>query len=222
MFIAVYRLLSQINLAINNALNQFHTPCAERQESLKRLFLRLNKKTPRQKGVFSEYSKFANSVIYGHKTLKSGLTCVLYLTTMWYNYYTVAPLPKKVKKKTPAQIRKILWEHCKRITRKRYMNKDGTWNCYTCGRIIDEPVKAQTGHFIPSSTCGAFLRYDLRNLRVQDYYCNINLGGNGSEYYRRMVLEVGQDKVDQLFQDKNKIVKGHDHNLQLLTEYEKL
>lgn len=134
-----------------------------------------------------------------------------------------APKVSKVKKKkTDAQLKKILWEECKRITRKRYQNKNGTWNCFTCGRLIDEPAKAQTGHFIPSGSCGVFLRYDLRNLRIQDYYCNINLGGNGSEYYRKMVEEVGQEEVDQLFRDKQKIVKASDHIIELLEKYKKL
>lgn len=127
-----------------------------------------------------------------------------------------------MKKKTLSQLNKILWEHCKRIVRKKYQKPDGTWNCYTCGRLIDEPAKAQTGHFIASGTCGYFLRYDLRNLRIQDYYCNINLGGNGSVFYRNMVEEVGQEAVDQLFADKNKVVKGYDHALKLLAEYEKI
>lgn len=131
-------------------------------------------------------------------------------------------LPIKPKKKTPAQLKKILWEHCKRIVRARYVNKDGTWNCYTCGRPILEPNNAHTGHFIPSGACGAFLRYDLRNLRIQDYYCNINLGGNGSSYYKHLVEEVGQEEVDQLFKDKNKTVKASDHILQLISDYEKM
>lgn len=112
--------------------------------------------------------------------------------------------------KTPTvkTLKKKLWELCKQIIRKKYQKKDGTWNCFTCGRLIDEPAKAQTGHFIPSGSCGAYLRYDLRNLRIQDYYCNINLGGNGSEFYRKMVEEVGQKEVDKLFQDKNKVIKA--------------
>lgn len=130
---------------------------------------------------------------------------------------------KKTSKPTPAKLKKQIWEECKRITRKRYQRKDGMWNCFTCGRLIDEPSKAQTGHFIPSSTCGAFLRYDLRNLRVQDYYCNINLGGNGSEFYRRLVEENGQEYVDQLFRDKQKIIKADIIWLMtLLEEYKKL
>lgn len=134
----------------------------------------------------------------------------------------MTPLPKKVKKKTPKQVRTLLWEQCKRLVRARYVDKDGNWHCYTCGRLIDEPAKAHTGHFIASSVCGAFLRHDLRNLRIQDYYCNINLGGNGAQFYKNMVEEVGQTAVDQLFIDKNKVVKATDYNFQLLSEYEKL
>lgn len=107
-----------------------------------------------------------------------------------------------------AKLKDKLWELCKQITRLIYKNKNGTWNCYTCDRLIDEPSKAHTGHLIPSGSCGAFLRHDLRNLRVQDYYCNINLGGNGAEFYKRMVKEVGQKAVDKLFQDKNKLIKA--------------
>lgn len=134
----------------------------------------------------------------------------------------MAKLPTKPKKKTPKQLKDILWGHCKRLIRAQYIDKDGNWHCYTCGHLIDEPQNAQTGHFIASSICGAFLRYDLRNLRVQCYRCNINLSGNGAMFYRNMVQEVGQEAVDQLFIDKNKIVKASDHILQLIVEYEKL
>ena len=132
--------------------------------------------------------------------------------------------PLKRKSKTPeAKLREKLWELCKQIIRKRYINKDGTWNCFTCGKRIDEPAKAQTGHFIPSAAGGAFLRYELRNLRIQDYYCNINLGGNGTEFYKRLVEAEGQEYVDQLFRDKQKIIKADIIWLQSkLTEYEKL
>lgn len=130
----------------------------------------------------------------------------------------------KKKSKTPlAKTKEKLWELCKKITRAHYVKKDGTYECFTCGRLIDSAPKAQTGHFIPSSTCGAYLRYNLRNLRVQDYYCNINLGGNGSEFYRKLVEEVGQEEVDKLFIDKNKVVKAdvafYEH---IIEEYEKI
>lgn len=114
----------------------------------------------------------------------------------------------KKKVQSISKLKKQLWEECKRIIRKTYVKEDGTWECFTCGRRIDEPFKAQTGHFLPSSTCGAYLRYDLRNLRIQDYFCNINLGGNGAEYYKRLVQTCGQKYVDQLFLDKQKTIKA--------------
>jgi hypothetical protein len=102
----------------------------------------------------------------------------------------------------------VLWELCKEIVRNRYRNDDGTWNCYTCGSVIDSPEKAQTAHFIPASVGGASLRFDLRNLRICDYRCNINLGGNQSAYYHRLRTEVGQEEIDELFRLKNLIIKA--------------
>ena len=108
-----------------------------------------------------------------------------------------------MRKKTTKSLKIKLWELCKQTVRKKYGN-----TCYTCGRTGLEGSNWHTAHFLPSSTCGAFLRYDLRNLRPGCYHCNINLGGNGAEYYRHMVLEVGQEAVDQLFRDKEKSIKA--------------
>lgn len=133
---------------------------------------------------------------------------------------------KKVKKPKVATITKLkkdLWEECKRIVRKKYIQDNGTWNCFTCGRLIDEPFKAHTAHFIPSASCGAYLRYDMRNLRVCCYFCNVNLGGNGSFYYKNLVTEKGQEYVDQLFVDKQKHIKADTHwYIQKIEEYKKL
>lgn len=95
-----------------------------------------------------------------------------------------------------------LWQLCRAITEKRYPNV-----CFTC----DKPVMGsnrQLGHFIPNSVGGALLRYDLDNLRWQCYYDNINLGGNGSEFYPRLVKEIGQERVDALFEMKKMRVKA--------------
>lgn len=129
----------------------------------------------------------------------------------------------KMKKLSITTLKNKLWEECKRVVRKIYMVGENTWYCYTCDRLLDEPAKAQTGHFIPSGACGAFLRHDLRNLRIQCYHCNINLGGNGAEFYRRMVKEVGKKNVEQLFIDKNKSIKADiTWYLSLIEKYKKL
>lgn len=124
------------------------------------------------------------------------------------------------------RIQKLLWEHCKRIIRARYalkspQNAPESWECYTCGRIITDKKNAHTGHFIAKSVCGAFLKYDLRNLRVQCMDCNVWKGGNGAIFYRNMVEREGQEYVDQLFLDKQKSIKAIDRYLEQLEEYKK-
>lgn len=111
-------------------------------------------------------------------------------------------IPKK-KKVNVAKQKKVLWELCKQLTRTRYGNR-----CFTCRKTGLVGSNWHTGHFLASATCGAYLRYDLRNLRPQCFMCNITLGGNGAAYYRMLVAAEGQAYVDQLFRDKNKIVKA--------------
>lgn len=62
------------------------------------------------------------------------------------------------------------------------------------------------GHFLNKSL-GLALYFEENNIHAQCYNCNINLGGNGAEYYRRMVLKYGQDEVDRIFSLKTKVVK---------------
>lgn len=60
------------------------------------------------------------------------------------------------------------------------------------------------GHLIPKSVCGIGLYFDPMNVHAQCYHCNINLGGNGAEYYRKMVIRYGKEATDTLFDRKNK------------------
>jgi len=125
---------------------------------------------------------------------------------------------KLAKTKVPiSRLQRQIWELCKQIIRKRYGNM-----CYTCGQKGLTGSNWHTSHFIPKAACGAFLKYDLRNLRPSCYHCNINLGGNGAEYYRKMVEEIGQEKVDELFRDKQVMVKAYDHYLMILNQYKKI
>ena len=109
----------------------------------------------------------------------------------------------KKAKKTPkksqiSRLKRSLWELCKQIIRLKYGN-----TCYTCNKPGLSGSSWQTGHFIPSSVGGASLRYHLSNLRPQCYYCNINLGGNGSQFYKNLVERESQEYVDNLFKIKN-------------------
>lgn len=111
---------------------------------------------------------------------------------------------KKRHKATPLKkLKKALWELCKQIVRKR----DGN-SCFICGKANLEGAGWHTGHFVPSSTCGVFLRYDLRNLHSSCYYCNINLGGNGAMFYRRLEEIYGKDFLESIFRDKQLTTKA--------------
>ena len=123
-----------------------------------------------------------------------------------------------MKNPSPKTLKAKLWKLCQKLTREKYGNV-----CYICGARNLIGANWHTCHLIPSGSCGAYLRYDLRNLRPCCYHDNINLGGNGAEFYRQMVKEVGQKVVDKLFKDKNVIVKADKiWFLSKIAEYQRL
>lgn len=124
---------------------------------------------------------------------------------------------KKKSKQPISLIQRKLWEECKRIIRARHGNV-----CYTCDRANLSGSNQHTGHMWPKAALGAWLKYDLRVLRIQCYNCNINLGGNGAEFYVRMLKEIGPDAMSKLQLERNISVKAYDHYLKLLEEYKTL
>lgn len=125
-----------------------------------------------------------------------------------------SPLRKKSKQRISVLQRK-LWEFCKQIIRKKYGNI-----CYICNRGPLEGSNWHTAHLIPKAACGASLKYDLRNLRPSCYNCNINLGGNGAEFLRKMIIREGQEYVDGIYADRNKVLKAYTHYEMLLQKYQ--
>jgi len=129
----------------------------------------------------------------------------------------------KLAKKGKSDIRKIqdeLWQECRRIILNKY-ERNGKHYCFTCDKEVSGSNR-QLGHFIPNSVGGALLRYNLDNLRIQCYYDNINLGGNGSEFYRRLVKENGGEFVEKLFALKGQTTKAIDHYRALLEKYKNI
>lgn len=129
---------------------------------------------------------------------------------------------KKQSKQSISVIQRKLWEECRRLIKDIYKRSDGTYKCYTCDQRNLVKSNCQIGHFIAKSVCGAYLKYDLRNLRIQCFRCNCNLSGNGAIFYRNLVRDEGQKYVDELFIDKNLSVKAHDFYLELLTKYQSM
>ena len=118
------------------------------------------------------------------------------------------------KSKTPlAKAKAKLWKLCRQLTQIR----DGT-RCITCGAIDLKGHHLHCGHFIPSSCCGAYLRYDIRNLAVQCSTCNIYRSGAGAEYLRALENKYSKEFVDRIIADKSKVIKADVHYINSLIE----
>ena len=99
------------------------------------------------------------------------------------------------------RLQKHLWELTSKYVRLHASNWNGDCSCVTCG--LTKPWKEmQAGHFIPRAQ-GNSTKWDLRNIHPQCYRCNINLGGNGAEYYPFMVKTYGEKVVTELRQLSN-------------------
>jgi hypothetical protein len=72
------------------------------------------------------------------------------------------------------------------------------------------------------ASVGAYMKYDLRILRPQCYNCNINHGGRGADFYKRMLTEIGPEKMAELERDRQVTVKAYDFYLKIYQEYKTL
>ena len=70
------------------------------------------------------------------------------------------------------------------------------------------------GHFIPKSVGGLTLYFHEDNSHAQCYNCNINLGGNQYIYGQKL----GEEKVKELYQLKQKSVKWSEQDYQDLID----
>ena len=121
----------------------------------------------------------------------------------------------KRKSKTPIALAKEkLWKTLKLILDIR----DGT-NCISCGASDLRGANKHGGHFIPSASCGGFLRYDLRNVHNQCASCNLFYNGAGAEYTVNLQKKYGMDFVNRIIADKNVVIKLDIHYVTELTKY---
>lgn len=129
---------------------------------------------------------------------------------------------KKQSKQPISAIQRKLWELCRQVARKEFSNKDGTIDCYTCPAKNLQGSNCQLGHMMAKASLGAYLKYDMRLLRWQCARCNLFFGGNGAEFYRKMILEIGPTAMNEIILDKQKTVKAYDFYQKLLIEYQTL
>lgn len=75
--------------------------------------------------------------------------------------------------------------------------RDKNKPCVSCGGKLGE--KYDAGHFF---SCGAYpnLRFNEDNVHAQCVRCNQHLHGNIAEYSKGLVMRIGQERVDKLYE----------------------
>lgn len=121
----------------------------------------------------------------------------------------------KKKSKTPlAKAKTRLWKSLKVLLDIR----DGPV-CISCGAEGLVGANKHGGHFIPSSSCGGFLRYDLRNVFNQCATCNLFRNGAGAEYTLALQKRFGNKFVEDILKDKRMGIKLDVDYVVNLSEY---
>lgn len=85
--------------------------------------------------------------------------------------------------------------------RRKDANKQGEVACYTCG-TVKRYQELQCGHYMKRGNL--FLRWDLRNARVQCYYCNVTKGGNAREF--SLHLEREYPGITEILLEESRLV----------------
>lgn len=100
-----------------------------------------------------------------------------------------------------------------RYVRLRDSKKNGeiAGMCCTCGKWC-EGSDFQAGHYEPSGSCGALLRYHPHNMHGQGgFCCNINRNHQqkmGNDYTFFMIRKYGQKRVEQIRALKRRSIKA--------------
>lgn len=110
-------------------------------------------------------------------------------------------MPKKPK--TVSQLKKTADTVFSQYIRQFYADSHtGYVACVTCGQ--QKPWKQmQNGHYEKRSS--QYLRYDERNCFVQCASCNVFKNGNYPRYAQFMLKNFGQERLDELEKDAQKI-----------------
>lgn len=119
------------------------------------------------------------------------------------------------KSKTPlAKAKTKLWKVLKQLLDIR----DGDV-CISCEAEGLVGANKHGGHFIPSSSCGGFLRYDLRNVFNQCATCNLFRNGAGAEYTIALQKRFSHEFVEQIISEKQTGIKLDVQYVDGLREY---
>ena len=121
----------------------------------------------------------------------------------------MAKAKKLPKKKTDAQLKKLLDKVFSEYIRLKYADKNGMVKCVTCG-AVKHWKEMQNGHYISRQHLA--VRWDETNCHPQDASCNIFRGGNYTAYALYMLDKYGEEKLQWLEQQKHIITKYYPYN----------
>ena len=76
--------------------------------------------------------------------------------------------------------------------------------CICCGRVLGP--KYDAGHFWESGNF-SFTRYHEDNIHGQSVHCNQYKGGDSGDYERNLRIKIGDERVDWLRANRNKVIK---------------
>lgn len=99
---------------------------------------------------------------------------------------------KKPKQKSITALQKELWN----IVRNRIYERD--FNMTFLENKIVKGVNRHAGHLFPMDECGARTSYHPKNIHIQTFHENINLGGNGAVYALKFIQVYGADEMNKL------------------------
>jgi hypothetical protein len=108
---------------------------------------------------------------------------------------TKKPRTKKIKAKTPSQLKADCWALYSKWIRKKYSDTVGMCSCYTCGTIA--PAKdMQSGHGIAGR--GNVVLFCDEIVRVQCPACNLWKGGNYQVFVPKLIKEIGMERYEEI------------------------
>ena len=116
----------------------------------------------------------------------------------------------KDKVQTAADVKKILQRNVNKLVRLI----DTEQNCISCGGVCKKP---QAGHFY-SSGGNINLTFNLLNIWVQCYKCNMMLSGNVRSYQDSLINMYGLCFIDDLTALKQVQHKYTKHDLELMNK----
>lgn len=126
--------------------------------------------------------------------------------------------PKKDRKKTSSQLKKLLDKVFSEFIRRKYADKEGKIKCYTCPKVL-KWQELQCGHFVSRQHLAT--RYDEENVRPQCIGCNIFGGGKVSVFANNLEFER-EGIVNALYRKSSEIIKSYPYEQKIIYYKEKI